>query len=169
MNIDPKNIACFGFTLPRKDSWYVLLHNVPNGGWKNINEKLFEDDLQKNVVASYQNMVSMSVKDLDTDFEYLIGFDNQLKLWKMELPGSADDAIELNDKKEFFKSDIFKRTCKRADEILTNAYKSCTSMIMPEVKKGRFINLDETKLEAIMDMLDDPVFRKNLKLGKFAK
>ena len=54
-------------------------------------------------------------------------------------------------------------------EILTNAYKSCESMIMPEVKKGRFINLDETKLEAIMDMLDDPVFRKNLKLGKFAK
>ncbi len=53
MNIDPKNIACFGFTLPRKDSWYVLLHKVPNGGWKNINEKLFEDDLQKNVVASY--------------------------------------------------------------------------------------------------------------------
>ena len=38
---------------------------------------------------------------------------------------------------------------------------------MPEVKKGRFIDLDEIKLEAIIDMLDDPVFRKNLKTGKY--
>jgi uncharacterized protein (DUF1778 family) len=109
----------------------------------------------------------MSFKDLDTDFDYIVGFDNKLKLWKIEMPGSSDDAISKEDKKEFFKSEMFKKTCKRADEILTNAYKSCENMIMPEVKTGRFINLDETKLEAIMDMLNDPVFRKNLKLGKY--
>ena len=63
-------------------------------------------------------MVSMSFKDLDTDFDYLAGFDNQLKLWKIELPDSSDDAIDQNDKKEFFKSEIFKKTCKRADVIL---------------------------------------------------
>jgi len=39
-------------------------------------------------------------------------------------------------------------------------------MIMPEVEHGRFIDLDEVKLEAILDMLDDPALRKNLKSGK---
>jgi hypothetical protein len=45
MNIDPKNIACFGFTLPRKDSWYVLLHSVVDNGWKSIDETIFEKTL----------------------------------------------------------------------------------------------------------------------------
>lgn len=167
MNIDPKNIACFGFTLPKKDSWYYLLHPVATQGWQSIDEEQFEKSLNDNVIASYQNMVSMSFKDLDTDFDYLVGFDNQRKLWKIEMPDSSDDAIDQNDKKEFFKSELFKKTCKRADIILSQAYKSCTAMIMPEVKKGRFIILDEIKLEALIDMLNDPVFRKNLKTGRY--
>ena len=106
MNIDPKNIACFGFTLPKKDSWFQLLHPVATQGWQSIDEKQFEKSLNDNVIAAYQNMVSMSFKDLDTDFDYLAGFDNQLKLWKIELPDSSDDAIDQNDKKEFFKSEL---------------------------------------------------------------
>lgn len=167
MNIDPKNIACFGFTLPKKDSWYYLLHPVATQGWQSIDEEQFEKSLNDNVIASYQNMVSMSFKDLDTDFDYLVGFDNQRKLWKIEMPDSSDDAIDQNDKKEFFKSELFKKTCKRADEILTNAYASCKNMVMPEVEHGRFIDLDDIKLSAILYMLDDPQFRKNLKLGKY--
>lgn len=161
------DIACFGFTLPRKESWYMLLHKVSSSGWKAVEDGKLEKSLAGNVKSSYENMVSMSFKDLDTDFEYLCGFDNKLKMWKLELPDSPDDAISKEDKKAFFKSEIFKRTCKRADEILTNAYESCKNMIMPEVEHGRFIELDETKLEAIMDMLDDPIFRKNLKIGKY--
>jgi hypothetical protein len=53
MNIDPKNIACFGFTLPRKNSWYVLLHSVADNGWKSIDETIFEKTLNDNVKSSY--------------------------------------------------------------------------------------------------------------------
>lgn len=169
MNIDPKNVACFGFTLPRKESWYVLLHSVSSNGWKSIDNKVFEKSLNDNVKFTYENMVSLSFTDLDTDIDYIAGFDNKLKLWNLIIPNSSAEALDPKDKKEFFKSDIFKKTCKRADEILTNAYKSCENMIIPEVKTGRFINLDEIKLEAIMDMLNDPTFRRNLKLGKFVK
>ena len=166
MNIDPKNITCFGFSLPRKESWYMVLHKAASDGWRAIDQKQFESNLDKNVKDSYEYMVKIEFKDLDTDFDYVVRFDNKIKMWEMVLPGSDEDAIDKKDKTEFFKSDLFKKTCKRADEILTNALKSCQNMIVPEVKRGRFINLDEIKFEAIIDMLNDPMFMKNLKRGK---
>jgi len=42
-------------------------------------------------------------------------------------------------------------------------------MLMPVIKKGEMINVDEIKLEAIMHFLDDALLRKNLKLGKFVQ
>lgn len=166
-NIDLHDIACFGFTVPRADSWYVLLHKVASGGWKSIDTEKFEKSLAANIVSSYENLVSISFKDLDTDFEWLCGFDNKLKLWKLELPGSPDDAVDPADKKAFFKSETFKKTCKRADEILGNAYKSCMSTVMPAVEQGMFISIDDIKLEAVLHMLDDSSLRKSLKAGKY--
>lgn len=112
-------------------------------------------------------MVNIQFRDIDTDTEYLAVFDNQKKMWKLEIPGSDDDAVSPDDKKAFFKDEQFKRTCKRAEEILKNALKSCEGMIMPEVEKGKFIDVDEVKLEAILDMIKDPSFMKNLKMGKY--
>lgn len=167
MNVDLKNIACFGFTLPRKDSWYVLLHKVVSEGWKSIDIDTFQKTLNENVLEAYEHIVNILLRDIDTDTEYLARFDNKKKLWKLEIPGSDDDAVSPEDKKAFFKDENFKRTCKRADEILKNALTSCENMIMPEVEKGNFINVDEIKLEAILDMIKDQTFMKNLKLGKY--
>ena len=167
MNVDPKNIACFGFSLPRKDSWYMLLHDVAAKGWKSIDKDKFEKTLNENVLGAYSHLVNFEFKDIDTDTDYLAVFDNKLKLWTLEIPGSSDEAVTKEDKKAFFKDEMFKKTCKRADEILTNAQKSCQNYILPEVEKGNFINLDEIKLEAVMDMIDDPQLRKNLRLGKY--
>lgn len=166
-NIDLHDIACFGFTVPRVESWCVLLRSISSGGWKNVDTAEFEKSLAANVISSYENLVSVSFKDLDTDFEWLCGFDNKLKLWKLELPGSPDDAVDPADKKAFFKSETFKKTCKRADEILSNALKSCESVVMPAVEQGMFINVDDIKLEAVLHMLSDSALRKNLKAGKY--
>lgn len=167
MNVDLKNIACFGFTLPREESWYMVLHKVNSSGWKSIDMDAFQKTLNENVLGAYQHMVNIQFRDIDTDTEYLAVFDNQKKMWKLEIPGSGDDAVSPDDKKAFFKDEQFKRTCKRAEEILKNALKSCEGMIMPEVEKGKFIDVDEVKLEAILDMIKDPSFMKNLKMGKY--
>lgn len=167
MNVDLKNIACFGFTLPREESWYMVLHKVNSSGWKSIDMDAFQKTLNENVLGAYQYMVNIQFRDIDTDTEYLAVFDNQKKMWKLEIPGSDDDAVSPDDKKAFFKDEQFKRTCKRAEEILKNALKSCEGMIMPEVEKGKFIDVDEVKLEAILDMIKDPSFMKNLKMGKY--
>lgn len=167
MNIDIKHITCFGFTSPKKNSWLKLIDTIPSSGWKSINEQAFEVNLNNNTIASYKNIASIKFKDLDTDFEYEAKFFNNQKQWKLELPGSADDAISKDDIKAFFNSDEFKKICVRADKIFSNAYKASIDLIMPEVKKGKFINLDEIKFEAILTMLDDPQFRKNFKQGKY--
>ena len=167
MNIDLKNIECFGFTFPRKDSWYVVLQKSVSKGWKSIDIDTFQKTLNENVLRSYEYIVNILSRDIDTDTEYLASFNNKKKLWKLEIPGSDDDAVSPEDKKAFFKDENFKRTCKRADEILKNALASCENMIMPEVEKGNFINVDEIKLEAILDMIRDQTFMKNLKLGKY--
>lgn len=169
MNVDLKNIACFGFTLPKKDSWYVVLHKAASEGWKAIDMDTFQKTLNENVLGAYEFMVNIQCKDIDTDTEYLAIFDNQKKLWKLEIPGSDDAAVSPEDKKAFFKDEQFKRTCKRANEILNNVLKSCESMIMPEVEKGNFIGVDEIKLEAILDMIKDPSFMNNLKMGKYIR
>lgn len=166
-NIDLHDIACFGFTLPKDLSWYVLLHTVSTDGWKAIDEVAFEKSFSKNITSSYENMISISFKDLDTDFTYLCGFDNNAKLWKLEMPGSPSDVISNDDYKAFFKSEVFKKICKRADAVLTNALNSCTKYVMPEIKQGKFIEVDTIKLEAILYMLNDSIFRKNLKTGKY--
>lgn len=167
MNIDLKNIACFGFTLPRKDSWRTVVHKVEASGWKSVDMDSFQKTLNENVLGAYEHIVNIQFMDLDTDTEYLAVFDNQKKLWKLEIPGSDDEAVSPEDKKAFFSDEQFKKTCKRAVEIMANALEMAEEVIMPEVKKGRFIDVDEIKLEAIIDMLKDQSFMSPLKLGKY--
>ena len=120
-------------------------------------------------MATYENLIAISFVDLDSDTEFRASFINQKKLWKLEIPGSPDDAVSEDDTRAFFKAEEFKKICKRADEILNNAYTACDKLLIPVIKKGEMINVDEIKLEAIMHFLDDPLLRKNLKLGKFVQ
>jgi len=114
-NIDLRNIACFGFTMPRKESWRTLLKKVSSNGWKSVDDRLLEKSLVENVKSSYVSMVSMSFKDLDTDVDYIASFDNNLKQWKLEIPDSPPDALDPNDMNAFFKSEQFKKVCVKAD------------------------------------------------------
>ena len=166
MNIDIKNITCFGFQAPQKKSWLTQSRNLSAHGLNNIDKTAFEKSLADNVKFTYENLISISFVDLDTNTNYLVGFENKLKLWHLTIPDTTDEAIDENDKKEFFKSDIFKKICKRSIQIMTQAFDICKNHIMPIVSKGEFINLDEIKLEAILALLDDPTVKSNIKQGK---
>jgi hypothetical protein len=88
-------------------------------GLNNIDKTAFEKSLADNVKFTYENLISISFVDLDTNTNYLVGFENKLKLWHLTIPDTTDEAIDDNDKKEFFKSDIFKKICKRSIQIMT--------------------------------------------------
>lgn len=167
MTVDIKNIFCFGYGIPKKDSWQTMLQQVNNSGWKSIDADKFEKLFNENVLATYESLIGIQFTDLDSDIEFKASFNNQKKLWKLEIPGSPDDAVSEEDTRAFFKDEVFKKVCKRADELLTNAYASCIDKVMLRVEKGMMISVDETKLLAIVHFLEDTLLRKNLKLGKF--
>lgn len=83
------------------------------------------------------------------------------------MPGSAEDAVDHNDAKAFFISDEMKRICKRADMLLSHALEACKRTVMPHMKLGHLLEVDDVKLEAVMYMLEDSTLRKALKSGKF--
>lgn len=168
-NLDIKDIVCFGFSVPKNECWFQVLHTVNSSGWKSIDMKKFEKNLNDNIIASYNSLVGIRFIDLDTDTEYFCEFNNQKKAWTLQIPGSPDDAVDPEDKKEYFKSEAFKRTTKRAHEILSQSIKSYEVNIKPKLEAGDFINIDETKAEAVEYFINDPQLLKNLKNGKFEK
>lgn len=58
-------------------------------------------------------------------------------------------------KKEFFKSEIFKKTAVRAYEILVRAKDQIEKVVMKHIEQGELLEIDEIKLEAIVHMLND--------------
>lgn len=169
MKIDIKNIICFGFNSPKNKSWLTLLKKASTNGYNTLtdSEKIsIEDQLSESIVKAYDNLVTIEFVDLDTEFKYVCKFDNIKKLWKLELPGSPDDAITDEDLKTFYEDKTFKDICLRSDKYLTDSDKICKQIVQPKVASGELLKINEIKFEAILDMLKDPSIHKNLKFGK---
>lgn len=175
MTIDIKNITCFGFNSPKPKSWVEILKKIQATGWNMISASyVWEIDRQfaDSILKAYDSLVTISFVDLDTEFKYKCKFDNMTKKWKLELPGTPDSENVISDEdfKNFFKDKMFKKVCKRSDEYLTEAAMVCNTIVIPKIKSESgflFKRINEIKLEAVCDMLKDPILRRNLRLGKF--
>jgi hypothetical protein len=166
MTVDIKYIECFGFTSPKEASWLSLSKKVASKGWKAIDEQAFSDSLTVNVNTSYENIALFKFKDLDTDFDYICKFDNQNMKWILELPGSDLDAVTDEDIKTFQDSEEFKKFKTKVLEVTSQASEAAKKILLPIIQTGKFIDVDEIKLEAELDMLDNPDFVKSLANGK---
>ena len=74
-----------------------------------------------------------------------------------------------NEKKAFFKSEVFKNTAKRAYELVMRGLKTYQDVVKQHLEDGELIEVDETKMEAIEHFLTDQTLLKNFRLGKFIK
>ena len=88
-NFDLTFVECFGFTSPRAKSWTKLADRAFTDGGEQAKKDL-EKSLANNIEASYYRLVGVGVKDLDTDTEYFVSFNNGKKLWDMEISGSKE-------------------------------------------------------------------------------
>ena len=171
MTIDIKNITCFGFNSPRDKSWLEIFKKVQEVGWNKLSIPYIwevENQLASSILNAYDSLVTISFVDLDTDFKYVCKFDNIAKKWKLELPGTVNskDVISPEDLKNFFSDKLFKKVCRRSDKYLTEANSAIEAIILPKINEGFMLKINEIKLEAVHDMLKDPVLRRNLKTGK---
>ena len=87
----------------------------------------------------------------------------------MKLTDSENGEILPEQKKELFKSETFKKTAARAYEILERAKKLIDDAVDDHIEAGEMLEVDETRLSAILNMLEDQQLLKNFRLRKYVK
>lgn len=168
-NIDVQNIECFGYSEPKEDCWLNMLRKAAGRTWKGVDLAKFEKSLASNVKCTYFRIAGITFTDIGTGFKYFASFDNGLKHWTLEMPESSPDAIDPKDVVDFFNSDWFKKLAKRCDQILTRALDYYKERVKPVLEAGKLLEVDETRLEAIVYLLEDPEVRKNLRMAKYKR
>ena len=138
-------------------------------GWKAVDVKKAEQSLKANVETCYKTLVTADFEDLDDSIHYTVFFDNQKKLFDLKLTNSTAGEVLPEQKKELFKSETFKKTAARAYEILLRSKKLVEDLLDDHIEAGEMLAVDETKLSAILSMLEDQQLLKNFRLRKYAK
>ena len=87
----------------------------------------------------------------------------------MKLTDSENGEILPEQKKELFKSETFKKTAARAYEILERAKTLIDDAVDDHIEAGEMLEVDETRLAAILNMLEDQQLLKNFRLRKYVK
>lgn len=168
-NLDMKKVSCFGWCYPRNTDWWRMANSTISQGWHSLDQKKFEASFAKNVAESYEHLLEADFEDLDDSIHYTCFFDNNKKLYELKLTNTDTGEILSEQKKEFFKSESFKKTAKRAAELVSRAKDVFEKTVKPHVEAGEMLLLDEVKLEAIESFINDQTAMRNLKLGKWAR
>lgn len=108
-------------------------------------------------------------EDLDDSIHYTVFFDNQKRLFDLKLSNTKSGEILPEQRKTFFKSDVFIKTAERAYEILLRSLKLFNETIKTHVENAELLDVNEIKLEAIESFLNDQQLMKNFRLKKYVK
>ena len=168
-NLDVKKVEVFGWTSPRQDNWWYICNPAMSKGWKAVDVKKAEQSLKANVETCYKTLFTAEFEDLDDSIHYTVFFDNQKKLFDLKLTNSTAGEVLPEQKKELFKSETFKKTAARAYEILLRSKKLVEDLLDDHIEAGEMLAVDETKLSAVLSMLEDQQLLKNFRLRKYAK
>lgn len=168
-NLDLRKIECFGWQTPRDKNWQKIATVASAKGWKNIDKKAFESCFAANIEASYKTLMSAVIEDLDTSVKWQVVFDNNKKLFNLSIFESDEAEVTLEQKAAFFKSDMFKRLSKKAYDYIISAKDTYNEAVKEHVNAGELLEVDEVKLEAIIDFCNDQQLLSNFRLGKYVK
>lgn len=174
MNVDSleaKTINCFGYTYPKTQDWKHLAEKSISAGWKNIDVDKLQKSLAANVLSSYKKLCEFKIVDLESDFEYTIWFDNDQKQWNLDYSNlkSKADIPPIEDRKAIFTCEMVKRICRRAYEKIIDGYKSLDELVLSHIESGELLDVDEIKLDRIVDLINDSSAMTNFKMIKFVK
>ena len=105
--------------------------------------------------------------DIDDSMGYSLWFDNNKALWCIEILDSPKAEMTVEDRGDFFKSDIFKKIAKKTYYRLLNAQQTFEKDVKSHVDNGELLLVDAVKLDAITHFLNLDYFLKNLLNGKY--
>lgn len=160
--LDLRYARCFGFALPEKDNWLKIAKQSEDINWNLIDVKQLENSLSKDVLKSYLFIAEYKLVNVDDDMGYTIKFNNNETLWQVEITGSPKAEMTIEERANFFKSDMMKKIAKRTYQILLNAKDTYDKIVDYHMKNGELLLVDLTKFEAIYSFLDNDHFMQNI-------
>jgi len=169
--LDLKSIAVFGSRrVPgSKLTWIDLAEQGKTFGWSKdgFDRRGLEESLARDVDSSYFRAVSFAAEDLGSEIKWHASFINDKGLWELEIVDSPRAEIEPSQMKDFFSSDLFKKTAKIASAKLETARSLIQEVIQQHLESGELLDVDEVKLAALVHWMSDKQWMENLRTGKF--
>ncbi len=165
--LDLRYATCFGYGCPTANSWTNLAEVAVDKGWNNIDVKMLEKDLMHNVEACYYNIAAFKLENVNDEMTYIAWFDNNKGLWNVSIENSPKAELTIEQRGQFFSSEIFKKIAKRAYFIITSAKQTYEKNVKQHIENGEMIDVDVVKLDAILHWIDQQYFLDNVLNGKY--
>ena len=166
-NLDLRSARCFGFQAPISTCWTALAKQADDLGWQQIDHEQLERSLAKDVDNSYFHIASFKLVNLDDDTKYVLWFDNNKALWSLEIEDSPKAELEIEERANFFKSEMFKKIAKQAYTRVVDAQEAYDKTVRSHLESGELLLVDVVKLDAILHFLRSQHFLDNLLNGKY--
>lgn len=164
--LDLRSAKCFGYSVPRENSWQYLAVQADELGWGHIDVKQLERNLAKNVEDSYYSIAQFRMENVSDGLSYDVRFDNNKAMWTVAITNSPKAEITPEQQIAFFKSELFIKTAKHTYYKLIDALKAYNEVIQQHMSDGSLLLVDVVKLDAILHFLNSKHFLENLRNGK---
>lgn len=165
--LDLRFARCFGYSLPAKDNWLNIAKQSEDMHWDFVDSKQLEQNLADDVEKSYQFIAEYKLTNVDDDMNYVVKFNNNEAVWQIEIANSPKAEMTIEERADFFKSDMMKKIAKQTYKRLTNAKETYDKLVDYRMKNGEFLNVDLVKFEAIYSFLDNEHFMQNILKCKY--
>ena len=111
--LDLRSAKCFGYSVPETKNWKYLADQADDVGWKLIDVKTLERNLTKDVEDSYFKIAQFNLTNVDDDIDYSLWYDNNKALWEVKIKDSPKAELTIEERADFFKSDMFKKIAQK--------------------------------------------------------
>ena len=90
-------------------------------------------------------------------------------MWGLQIQDSPKAEIELEQKADFFKSELFMKIASRTADLTLRALDEYNNVIEQHLKDGELLEVDEVKLSAILHIITRQLTIDNIRNGKWMK
>lgn len=166
-NLDIRSAFCFGYSRPASRCWLCIAEQARDVGWKSVDVKELEASLAQDVDRSYMDIARFKVVNIDDDMEYEVKFDNNKSLWSVEIFESPEADMTIEERADFFKSEMFNKIAKTTWRRVKEAKQTFDEVVRQHLDEGELLLVDDIKLDAIMSFLRQEHFLDNILEGKY--
>lgn len=170
MTLDFIQGRCFG--VQRKPNWLSMLSlkSIADIIANSSEKKQFETSLVQDINSSYAYLADLQFRDIDSDTDYVLKFDNNKQKWLIEILNSSEAEVSLEEKNSIIKDETVSEILTKVKEmIFEEAADAYIKYITQKIEEGNLLKVDEAKAEALQDFLQDRDLKSAFEKKTFVK